>query len=151
MKIKELSLILTVALLIGVSPTALAEGGAVDRATRVEEIKARWNPIFDQQYLELTALAAKARLDRQVLAHYNYLLEDFNHVRQVIDAALASQSGDIDAAAAYAEEETGEFLAAIPALANEVAKIKSIACIKGRTLKKITGLAPKCPSGYKKK
>jgi hypothetical protein len=28
---------------------------------------------------------------------------------------------------------------------------KSITCIKGKLVKKVTGTAPKCPSGYKKR
>jgi hypothetical protein len=28
---------------------------------------------------------------------------------------------------------------------------KTITCVKGKTLKKVTGANPKCPSGYKKK
>lgn len=151
MKITKISLALTSALLFGLAPASVAADVAVDRATRVEEIKARWNPLFDQQYLELTALAAKAKLDRTVLANYKYLLDDFIHVRQVIDAALVSASGDIEAAAAYAEEETGEFMSAIPALANEVARIKTITCVKAKTTKKVSGLSPKCPAGFKKK
>jgi hypothetical protein len=32
-----------------------------------------------------------------------------------------------------------------------LAKKKTITCIKGKTTKKVTGLTPKCPAGYKKK
>ena len=32
-----------------------------------------------------------------------------------------------------------------------VATKKTITCIKGKTTKKVTGLSPKCPTGYKKK
>jgi hypothetical protein len=28
---------------------------------------------------------------------------------------------------------------------------KSISCIKGKAIKKVTGTSPKCPSGYKKR
>lgn len=153
MNIKSLTIALALATTFATSP-ALAESTTVvtvDRATRVEQIKARWNPIFDQQYLQLTALAAKAKLDPQVLKSYKYLLEDFIEVRRVIDAALNSTTGDIEAAAAYAEEETGEFVMFIPELAKQVAKIKTITCVKGKTTKKATGIAPKCPKGYKKK
>jgi hypothetical protein len=39
-----------------------------------------------------------------------------------------------------------------PILKNPARKIsKTITCTKGKTTKKITGLAPKCPAGYKKK
>jgi hypothetical protein len=28
---------------------------------------------------------------------------------------------------------------------------KVITCVKGKTIKKVTGASPKCPAGYKKK
>jgi hypothetical protein len=31
------------------------------------------------------------------------------------------------------------------------AKSTTIQCVKGKTVKKVTGVNPKCPSGYKKK
>ena len=151
MKIMKISIAVVAVLFISSSPLAIAEDVAIDRATRVEQIKSRWNPLFDQQYAQLTALALKAKQDPVVFKNYKFLLDDFLHVRQVIDAALNSPSGDIEAAAAYAEEETGEFMMTIPDLAQQVAKIKSISCVKGKTVKKVTGTAPKCPSGYKKK
>ena len=148
---KTLSLAIASALLFVAAPSALAEDAVIDRAARVEQIKSRWNPIFDQQYAQLTALAPKAKLDPAVLKSYKYLLEDFTEVRRVIDAALNSATGDIEAANAYAEEETGEFMSMIPELAKAVAKIKTITCMKGKLVKKVTSTAPKCPSGYKKK
>lgn len=151
MKMKTLSLAIATALLFTAAPSALAEDVVIDRATRVEQIKSRWNPVFDQQYVQLTALAAKAKLDPAVLKSYKYLLEDFTEVRRVIDAALNSATGDIEAANAYAEEETGEFMSMIPELAKMVAKIKTISCVKVKTVKKVSGTTPKCPSGYKKK
>jgi hypothetical protein len=151
MKTRKISLILLVSMILSAAPVASAEEIAVDRATRVEQIKSRWNPLFDQQYSQLVSLASKAKLDPVLLKNYKYLLDDFLHVRQVIDAALNSSTGDIEAAAAYAEEETGEFMMAIPELASQIARIKSITCFKGKVLKKVTGTAPKCPAGYKKK
>jgi hypothetical protein len=32
-----------------------------------------------------------------------------------------------------------------------IATKKTITCIKGKTTKKVTGLTPKCPTGYKRK
>ena len=151
MKIRNLSLAIAFAVSITSTPVAFAEDVTVDRATRVEQIKARWNPLFDQQYAQLTALEPKAKLDSKVYKDYKYLLADFLHVRSVIDAALNSTSGDIEAAAAYAEEETGEFMMTIPALANQVAKIRTITCAKGKLTKKITSATPQCPAGYRKK
>ena len=151
MKIRNLSLAIAFAVSIASTPVAFAEDVTIDRATRVEQIKARWNPLFDQQYAQLTALEPKAKLDSKVYKDYKYLLADFLHVRSVIDTALKSTSGDIEAAAAYAEEETGEFMMTIPALANQVAKIRTITCAKGKLTKKITSATPQCPAGYRKK
>ena len=151
MNFKKISLALVVAVSIPSTPLAFAEDVAVDHATRVEQIKSRWNPIFEQQYVQLTALEPKAKLDSKIYKDYKYLIADFLHVRNVIDTALNSTSGDIEAAAAYAEEETGEFMMTIPALANQVAKIKTITCAKGKVTKKITSATPQCPAGYKKK
>ena len=150
MKIKKLSFAITTLLLISTAPAAIADE-ASDRAAKAAAVAARWNPIFDQQYAQITALASKAKLDPTVLKSYNYLLADFLEVRRVIDSALASPTGDIDAASAYSEEETGEFISTIAALAKQVSKIKTISCIKGKTIKKASGLTPKCPAGYKKK
>lgn len=151
MKRVRIALVISVALIAGFTPAANAEDVVIDRATRVEQIQSRWNPIFDQQYAQLTALAPKAKLDPAVFKSYKNLLEDFTEVRRVIDAALRSATGDIEAANAYAEEETGEFMSSIPELAKTVAKIKTITCVKGKTTKKVSSTAPKCPSGYKKK
>jgi hypothetical protein len=51
----------------------------------------------------------------------------------------------------YAEEELGEFVITRYQLERLAAKIKSISCIKGKTTKKVSGISPKCPSGYKRK
>jgi hypothetical protein len=32
-----------------------------------------------------------------------------------------------------------------------VAKKTTISCVKGKTVKKVTAVKPKCPTGYKKK
>ena len=51
--------------------------------------------------------------------------------------------------------QTAEAKPATPAIATPVEipakKILSITCIKGKVTKKVSGVSPKCPSGYKKK
>jgi len=37
------------------------------------------------------------------------------------------------------------------AAAKAVAKKTTITCVKGKTIKKVTAVNPKCPAGYKKK
>ena len=149
MKRSTVSIAVILAVLISTAPAALAEDVALDRATRVEQIKARWNPVFDQQFLQLTSLEGKAKLDPALAKSYKYLLADFLEVRRVIDAALTSTTGDVEAAASYAEEETGEFAMTIPELAKQIAKLKTITCAKGAASKKVTALKPACPKGYK--
>jgi hypothetical protein len=38
---------------------------------------------------------------------------------------------------------------AIPKIVNQVVKSKTITCVKGKLVKKVTGTIPKCPTGYK--
>ena len=58
---------------------------------------------------------------------------------------------DTEVLKSYAEEETGEFSFSIPLLEKEAANSKTIICVKGKVSKKVAGLKPVCPSGYKKK
>ena len=50
------------------------------------------------------------------------------------------------------KDVNGEFMAAEKeAQTKAMAKKKTITCIKGKLTKKVTGLTPKCPTGFKKK
>ena len=49
------------------------------------------------------------------------------------------------------EEPTPTPTPSATATAKPVAKKKTITCVKGKTSKKVTAVAPKCPSGFKKK
>lgn len=150
MKLSKISLAIAVALLIAGAPSAHADE-ASDRAAKAAGIAARWNPIFDAQQLRIDAMAAGAKKDKETLKQYNALVPDFAEVRRVINEGLLSATSDLDAVSGYAEEETGEFASTIPALEKLIASIKTISCVKGKTVKKVTALTPKCPAGYKKK
>jgi hypothetical protein len=150
MRLSKISLVIAAALLIAGSPSAHADE-ASDRAAKAAGIAARWNPIFDAQQLRIDAMAASAKKDKETLKQYNALVPDFAEVRRVINEGLRSATSDLDAVSGYAEEETGEFASTIPALEKLIASIKTISCVKGKTVKKVTGLTPKCPAGYKKK
>lgn len=138
-------------LLISGNYFATADETATARATSVTKIGAQWNPLFDSQYARIVALTEKAKKAPSTLKEYKALLLDFNEVRRVINDGLASSTSDLEAISAYAEEETGEFSSTISHLENAVASIKSISCVKGKTVRKVTEVSPKCPSGYKKK
>lgn len=131
--------------------SAQADESATARAALITKIGAQWNPIFDSQYARIMALTDKAKTAPSTSKEYKALLLDFNEVRRVINDGLSSSSSDLDAVAAYAEEETGEFMSSISHLEKSVSEIKSLTCVKGKLVKKVTEVAPKCPSGYKKK
>jgi hypothetical protein len=50
-------------------------------------------------------------------------------------------------------KQAEDFIRANPEKTVKPAKpaIKTITCIKGKTTKKVSGITPKCPVGYKKK
>ena len=68
--------------------------------------------------------------------------------KAVVDAKAASDKAAIDKFIAEAKAASDK--AAAKSKANEAAK-KTITCLKGKIIKKVTAVSPKCPSGYKKK
>ena len=151
MKISKVTSLVVALIVFGNAPVALAEDATIDRATRVEQIRARWNPVFDSEFAALKALEVKAKLDPAIYKTYKNMYADFVGVRKTIEDALNNPTADVEGAASYAEEETGEFATTIPELTRLVNAIKTITCVKGKTTKKVSGSAPKCPAGYKKK
>jgi hypothetical protein len=66
----------------------------------------------------------------------------------------AKQEAEAKAAAelkAKQEAEAAKILADAKAKANSLTKKTSITCTKGKLIKKVTGINPKCPTGYKVK
>lgn len=121
------------------------------RADQVASIQDQYNPIFDAQYARLMAAKKKLILDANAYRYFKSVLADFLEVRRVIDSNLKDPTADVGPVRDYAEEETGEFASTISDLEAQAAKIKTLACVKGKVVKKVSGLSPKCPKGYKKK
>lgn len=161
MKTRSALLILVGSLLLGSSgPVFAADPVATptpttsatpSRADQVASIQSQYNPIFDAQYARLMVVKKKLVLDANAYRSYKAVLADFLEVRRVIDSNLQSSTSDLAAVKDYADEETGEFASTISGLEAQAAKIKTISCIKGKVVKKVSGLAPKCPKGFKKK
>ena len=99
------------------------------------------------------------------------LLPGFHFSSPKILAKRASDSG-IDTAVQLSSRDDWENdvqVSEVPTVANKTAQVplvsevstvskakviatkKTVTCLKGKTTKKVTGLAPKCPAGYKKK
>jgi len=161
MKTRSAPLVLLFSLLLGssspvfaadpVATPAPSASSTPTRADQVASIQNQYNPIFDAQYARLMVVKKKLLLDAKAYRTFKAVLADFIEVRRVIDSNLQSPSADLGPVRDYAEEETGEFASTISDLEAQAAKIKTISCIKGKVVKKVSGFAPKCPKGYKKK
>lgn len=138
-------------LMIGSSGPVFAADANTARSDQVTSIQNRYNPLFDAQYARLMSVRKKISNDPSTLRTYKAVLADFLDVRRIIDSGLTSSTSDLDAVKSYAEEELGEFESSLNQLETVAAKIRTIICIKGKQVKKVSGLTPKCPKGYKKK
>jgi hypothetical protein len=150
MKTRGAVLLLTSSLLFGFVAPAFADDTTA-HADRVAALQGQYNPIFDAQNARFVALQKKLVNDQETLKAVKEILKDFLGMRATIDARLADPTSDLDAVQSFAEEEAGEFGSSLSLVETQVAKSKTITCVKGKVTKKIMGLTPKCPAGYKKK
>lgn len=151
MKSRSTFLILTGSLLLGSIGPVFAVDTIPSRSDQVASIQNQYNPIFDAQYTRLVAVKAKALTDVNMMRRVKATLLDFVDMRRVINTGLISSTSDLVALKDFADEEQGEFGNTISALEIQAAKNKTISCTKGKVVKRISGITPKCPSGYKKK
>lgn len=151
MKFRSVLAVLVCTLIFGSAGPVFAADTIPSRADLVTAIQNQYNPLFDAQYARLLVLKKKTLYDASNLLIVKSVLADFLGVRSSINADLASATADLDTVKAYAEEETGEFGNTIYQLEVQVAKNKTITCIKGKVVKKISAPSPKCAKGYKKK
>lgn len=151
MKIPQsFAIILSALFLVGFTP-AIADEVVLTHQQQADEITAQYIPQFDFQYSRLMAVRAKALADPIMMKSIKFILADFANVRRIIDTNLANPTSELAAIGPYAEEELGEFEPQIAGLELDVTKLKTITCLKAKTVKKVTGVSPKCPTGYKKK
>ena len=143
--------VLVLSLFTGFMSAARAADAQPTRDQQVVAIHAQYDPIFDSQYARILAIKVKTANNTKLLSSYNFILKDFLHVREFINTSLMDPASDIEVIKSYAEEESGEFSFSIPLLEKEAANSKTITCVKGKVTKKVAGLKPVCPSGYKKR
>lgn len=151
MKLRITTVLAFLPLLLSVTTPLHADDVVPSRADQVAAIHAQYDATFDAQYARILALKSKAAKDAGTNSKYKAMLADFTEVRRVINEGLVSESSELVSIKAYAEEETGEFALWIPQMEQQVASIKTISCIKGKLIKKVTAIKPACPKGYKKK
>lgn len=151
MKSRGALLVLVCSLMLGSYGPVFAADSTATRSEQVASIQDKYNPLFDAQYARLMAVKTKLALDANLYRSFKAVLVDFLEVRRVIVSNLSSSTSDLIAVKDYADEEIGEFASTLNTLEAQAAKVRTISCIKGKVVKKVSGLTPKCPKGYKKK
>lgn len=157
MKIRLLLVTVMSSLLISGISTSHAEDAtpspspSLSRAERVVKFHAKYDSKFEDAHARFMAIQAKITYNASMKSAFKAIIKDFYDVRAFIEKGLASNTEGIEVFVSYAEEELGEFDNTIFLLEKEIAKSKTITCLKGKTVKKIMALKPKCPSGYTKK
>ena len=130
---------------------AYAEDPVADRAAVVEMIKVKYIPTLEDQRITLLQLKSIMKVDASLLKQVNSVIADFDANYAAITKGLADPNQAIQPIIDLCEEEVEEFANSIYQLKLMAGKIKTITCIKGKSSKKVSALAPKCPAGYKKK
>ena len=151
MRIRGAFLFLVSSLLFGGVGPVFADVTAPSRPDQVTSIQAHYNPLFDVQYSRLLIVRKKVLAVASTLATVKAVQADFLDMRRIINSNLSSSTSDLDSVRSFADEELGEFESSISQLEFIAAKSKTISCIKGKVVKKVSGVTPKCPTGYKKK
>jgi hypothetical protein len=150
MRIKKfLAVLVSAMLVIGIAPTRADE--ASDRAAQAEILKAKYLPRLDAQHAELLALKAKLKVEPSLLKQANTVLHEFDTNYAAIVEGLNNPTQAIQPLIDLCEEEVEEFDNYIYHLQNALKQLKTITCIKGKTIKKVVGLKPVCPKGFTKK
>jgi hypothetical protein len=107
-----------------------------DLVTKSAELKLK----FEQEF------QSKARAATEAKAAADLKLKQEADAK-VAEALKAKQEADAKTAAELKAKQEAESKAALTA----AAKKSTITCVKGKLMKKVTAVNPKCPAGYKKK
>ncbi len=151
MKLRRVNSVLVSALLLIGTGSAFADTALLSRDEQVAAFKAKYDPKFDKAYADYMVFKAKLSLDPSTKATFTSVIDDINEVRRTINGNLVDPNAAMQPIIEYAEEELGEFAVTRFQLEKLATKIKTITCVKGKATKKVSGLTPKCPSGFKKK
>lgn len=145
--LKVIGIVVSVLIATGIHP-AQADT-ASDRAATVAILQQKYVSVLDTQHATLLALKEKMKVDAGLLKQVNSVLADFDSNYAAIVNGLANENQALQPIIDLCEEEVEEFGNSIYQLQQMVKKIQTIQCVKGKTTKRIVGLAPKCPAGYK--
>ncbi len=155
---------ITAALILGaLAMGPVAPAHADDLATVTAQLDAIWSkydPVFKDDLAKLQALQTKYGSDKTFAAAINPIMIDFRDTTARIKANITNPNsfvsgtnsmGTIQDIELYAEEEAGEFKNSIFQLQTLASTFKTLTCVKGKTVKKVSGIGVACPKGYVKK
>ena len=136
---------------LGFNASASSAVEDLDRTATIQMINTKYIPVLDKQLSELRAIKVKVKSVPSLLKQTNTVLTELEDNYKTIVEALGNPNQELKPIIDLCEEEVEEFENYIYLLNQQISKLKTITCIKSKNVKKIVGLSPKCPAGYKRK
>jgi hypothetical protein len=152
MKLRRIFSVLISALLFIGTGSAFADSTLTSREEQVATFKAKYDPQFDAVLVKFTAAKKRLAFDASSSALIKNSIANLTETRRVIEQNLVDPNAPMANVIRLADEQLGMFSLTNFKLDNLMAKVKTVTCVKGKTVKKISAIGtPKCPSGYKKR
>jgi hypothetical protein len=152
MKLRRIFSVLISALLFIGTGSAFADSTLTSREEQVATFKAKYDPQFDAVLVKFTTAKKRLTFDASSSALIKNSIANLTETRRVIEQNLADPNAPMANVIRLADEQLGMFSLTNFKLDNLMAKVKTVTCVKGKTVKKISAIGtPKCPSGYKKR
>lgn len=142
---RALAFIAILALSIGSLP---AHAQDLSRDQIVTEWNTKYLPQFEDLYKEFTALKSPAKSVPTIQSSLDFVFKDYAEILAVINGAVQDPKGDVSSIIGYAEEEIDELKVDLAHLKDRLAKVKTIKCVKGKTVKTLKVEKVLCPKGY---
>ncbi len=132
--------------------SAFADTTLTSREEQVATFKATYDPQFDNVLVKFTAAKKRLAFDASSTALIKNSIANLTETRRVIEQNLADPNAPMANVIRLADEQLGMFSLTNFKLDNLMAKVKTVTCVKGKIVKKISAIGtPKCPFGYKKR
>ena len=128
-----------------------ARGDTQNREETVKILQQKYVTVLDEQYKSLLAIKLKMKSEPTLLKQVNAVIADFDSNYAAIVNGLNNPNQELQPIIDLCQEEVEEFGNSIYQLEQMVKKLKTITCSKGKITKQVTGLTPKCPTGFIKK
>lgn len=141
-----------------VAAICLALAGSVLQPVLAEDLPSRdqqvaaYHEKYDQQFAEIllriNSAESKAQGIPSILKAIKVARDDYEEEMRILANTLADKNATVESADGYAEEEVGELRFALGTIETSLTKVKTIKCVKGKVVKQLREVAPKCPKGF---